>query len=121
MRENEEKMLIFQNHAMKFYNGIIKNFTEFIKFGMVKIIEEMFYFGFKVKELRMPSICDENSSKFIRTYTEWKLEVSKTQGSSKASSRVSGIIEDANRTKEMIKEAYLLLMRNVRLIFLLDF
>lgn len=98
---------------MKFFNGILKDFGEYSKFGMVKIIEEMFYFGFGVEELKMPSICDANSTRFLKKFTKWKLEASRMQGGSKVSMRMSDKFVNRGKKAEMIQTAANLLMKNV--------
>ena len=107
-----EKKIIFESQAKLCYDSLIKNSKEYEKYGMIRIIDEMIYFGFTLSQLKMPSICEEDSVKFIVQYCKWKWEVNRVE-IDKKDQRVQQILQ-VNKFGSEIKLAYKYVIDNVR-------
>lgn len=70
----KEKRLIFIGEAKKCYLSIIRSPNEYNRSGILKVIEELSFFEFKVAGLSLPPICETVERKFIIKYETWKLE-----------------------------------------------
>lgn len=68
----EEKKIIFENQVKICYDNLIKNPKEYEKVGMIKILDEMNFFGFSPDSLKMPSIVEDIGIKFLQDYSQWK-------------------------------------------------
>ena len=68
----EEKKIIFENQVKICYNNLIKNNKEYEKVGMIKILDEMNFFGFGADNLKMPYMVEELGIHFLRSFSKWK-------------------------------------------------
>ena len=75
----KEKKLIFENQVKLCYKSLINNCLEYEKVGMIKIIDEMNFFGILAQNLKMPLIIDEQGIQFLKTYSNWKWFSSKIE------------------------------------------
>jgi len=66
----EEKKIVCENQVKVCYNNLIKNNKEYEKVGMIKILDEMNFFGFGAYSLKMPNIIEEPGIQFLRNFSK---------------------------------------------------
>jgi len=71
----KEKRVVFEGQAKNCYSSLIKNPNEYEKFGLVRIFDELLYFGFPLETLPFPSICNIETKEFILKFSRWRWEI----------------------------------------------
>ena len=99
----KEKKLIFEGEAKQCYLSVIKNPSEFMRFGVLCMLEQMLFFNVRLESMRLPIYLEQPEKDFVFQYSKWSWEVTSIEinkNSDKKSKRLSTAQNDQFRSAQ---------------------